>query len=135
MHISISSFLRLRSALLSGPSRSEGHDHDRSLVLRTGFVCARLNRQRARPRIRKRERKRNDFSKNYLFFGGLLSRPPPEGLPGFLLGQPPFPRPPPRLPKFSPPLFGFVVSSCSHHFCAILLGNRFIFKLCALRNE
>jgi len=27
------------------------------------------------------------------YFGGLLSRPPPEGLPGFLLGQPPLPLP------------------------------------------
>jgi hypothetical protein len=27
------------------------------------------------------------------YFGGLLSRPPPEGFPGFLLGQPPLPLP------------------------------------------
>jgi hypothetical protein len=43
---------------------------------------------------------------NYFHFDGLLSRPPPDGLPGFLLGQPPpFPPPfppPPPLPNFSP---------------------------------
>ena len=39
--------------------------------------------------------------KDYLPFGGLLSRPPPDGLPGVLLGQPPFPRPRPLfLPMF-----------------------------------
>jgi hypothetical protein len=32
-----------------------------------------------------------DFPTNH--FGGLLSRPPPEGLSGFLLGQPPLPLP------------------------------------------
>jgi len=42
--------------------------------------------------------------RDYLLFGGLLSRPRPEGLPGCLLGQPPFPRPPLLLPKFSPPV-------------------------------
>ena len=30
-----------------------------------------------------------NYSNNY--FGGLLSRPPPDGFPGFLLGQPPLP--------------------------------------------
>jgi hypothetical protein len=41
----------------------------------------------------------------YFFFGGLLSLPPPEGLPGFLLGQFGLLPPPllPPLPIISPP--------------------------------